>query len=62
MKREHTLFGSELGDMSTRLARLEKGLEVITGLFQSDAHVSLTGTRFRLQEAALPPHRPARQS
>jgi alkanesulfonate monooxygenase SsuD/methylene tetrahydromethanopterin reductase-like flavin-dependent oxidoreductase (luciferase family) len=39
IEREHSLFGYELGDLQTRFARLEEGLEVITHLLQSDEPV-----------------------
>ena len=35
-EREHHLFGFTLGDVPTRLARLEEGLEVITRLLRAD--------------------------
>src|SRR5205085_8928541 len=35
-EREHHLFGYNLGDVPTRMARLEEGLEVITRLFHSN--------------------------
>ena len=35
-EREHTMFGYVLGDVSTRLDRLEEGLAVITQLVRSD--------------------------
>src|SRR6266516_1457891 len=34
--REHTLFGHDLGDIPTRMTRLEEGLEVVTRLLLSD--------------------------
>jgi alkanesulfonate monooxygenase SsuD/methylene tetrahydromethanopterin reductase-like flavin-dependent oxidoreductase (luciferase family) len=36
MEYEHTMFGYELGDVKTRLDRLEEGLEVITQLIRCD--------------------------
>ena len=56
-QREHTMFGYELGDIPTRFARLEEGLEVITRLLRSDSPVSFDGQFFRLQGAVLPPTR-----
>src|SRR5947209_8927757 len=38
--REHRLFGHDLGDVSTRMARLEEGLEVITRLLHSNEPVT----------------------
>ncbi len=35
-EREHRLFGYNLGDVSTRMARFEEGLEVITRLLRVD--------------------------
>lgn len=58
--REHTLFGHELGDMATRMARFEEGLEVVTRLLRGadDAPVSYEGRFFHLRGATLLP-RPA---
>jgi alkanesulfonate monooxygenase SsuD/methylene tetrahydromethanopterin reductase-like flavin-dependent oxidoreductase (luciferase family) len=59
LAREHAMFGYALGDVPTRSARLEEGLEVITRLLRSDAPVSYDGRFFRLHEAVLPgPRRP----
>ena len=59
MEREHQMFGYELGDMPTRFARLEEGLEVMSRLLRSEAPVSFDGRYFRLREAVLPgPGRP----
>jgi alkanesulfonate monooxygenase SsuD/methylene tetrahydromethanopterin reductase-like flavin-dependent oxidoreductase (luciferase family) len=59
MDREHEMFGYDLWDVPTRMARLEEGLAVVTGLLQSDAPVTFAGRFFRLQGAALPgPKRP----
>ena len=60
IEREHSLFGYELGDLQTRFARLEEGLEVITRLFKSDEAVSYEGQYYRLREAVLLP-RPQRE-
>jgi F420-dependent oxidoreductase-like protein len=60
IEREHTLFGYELGDLQTRFARLEEGLEVITRLLRSDEPVSYEGQFYRLQEATILP-RPQRE-
>jgi F420-dependent oxidoreductase-like protein len=57
--REHRLFGHELGDVPTRMARLEEGLEVITRLLKSDEPVTHEGTFFQLRGATLLP-RPQR--
>jgi F420-dependent oxidoreductase-like protein len=58
-EREHTLFGHELGDIPTRMARLEEGLELITGLLRSDTPVTLEGRFYQLRGATLLP-RPQR--
>jgi F420-dependent oxidoreductase-like protein len=60
IEREHSLFGYELGNLQTRFARLEEGLEVITRLLQSDEPVSYEGRFYRLREAVLLP-RPQRE-
>jgi alkanesulfonate monooxygenase SsuD/methylene tetrahydromethanopterin reductase-like flavin-dependent oxidoreductase (luciferase family) len=60
IEREHSLFGYELGDLQTRFARLEEGLEVVTRLLQSDEAVSYEGHFYRLREAVLLP-RPQRE-
>jgi F420-dependent oxidoreductase-like protein len=59
-EREHTLFGFELGDVATRMARFEEGLRVITHLLKSDEPVSFAGRYYRLEGATLLP-RPARR-
>ena len=58
-EREHTLFGFELGDIPTRMARLEEGLEVVTRLLHSDEPVTFEGKFFQLRGATLLP-RPQR--
>ena len=55
MEREHIMFGSPLGDVSTRMTRLEEGLEIITRLLRSAEPVTYTGQFYRLQEAVLRP-------
>ena len=60
IEREHSLFGYELGDLRTRYARLEEGLEVVTRLLKSDEPVSYEGRFYRLREAVLLP-RPQRK-
>jgi alkanesulfonate monooxygenase SsuD/methylene tetrahydromethanopterin reductase-like flavin-dependent oxidoreductase (luciferase family) len=59
--REHNMFGYTMGDIPTRMARLEEGLEVITRLLRSAEPVSYTGRFYRLEEALLLP-RPQRAS
>src|SRR5258708_35969541 len=58
-EREHLLFGHELGDVPTRMARFEEGLEVITRLLRSDGPVTYEGRFFHLRGALLLP-RPER--
>src|SRR5438128_3427041 len=55
-EREHRLFGHNLGDVPTRMARLEEGLEVITRLLRSEEPVTYEGRFFQLRGAALLPH------
>lgn len=50
---EHVMYGYALGDVPTRMARFEEGLEVITRLLHSDEPASYTGHFFRLQDAVL---------
>jgi F420-dependent oxidoreductase-like protein len=59
IEREHTMFGYDLGDVSTRMDRLEEGLEVVTRLIRSDEPVTFEGRFYQLQEARLLP-RPQR--
>ncbi len=59
MEREHTMFGYDLGDVATRMQRLEEGLEVITRLMRSEEPVSFSGRFYQLREAQLLP-RPQR--
>jgi F420-dependent oxidoreductase-like protein len=58
-EREHRLFGFELGDISTRVARFEEGLEVVTRLLKSDEPVTYEGRFYQLRGATLLP-RPQR--
>lgn len=58
-EREHRLFGHDLGDVPTRMARLEEGLEVITRLLRSNELVTYEGRFFQLRGATLLP-RPQR--
>jgi F420-dependent oxidoreductase-like protein len=57
--REHMLFGYDLGDVPTRMARFEEGLEVITRLLRSDEPATYAGRFYQLREATLLP-RPQR--
>jgi F420-dependent oxidoreductase-like protein len=58
MEREHEMFGYQLGDMSTRMDRLEEGLEVITRLLQNSEPVSYMGRFYQLHDALLLPRSP----
>lgn len=58
-EREHRMFGHELGDIPTRMARLEEGLEVLTRLLRSDEPVTYHGRFFQLEDALILP-RPER--
>jgi alkanesulfonate monooxygenase SsuD/methylene tetrahydromethanopterin reductase-like flavin-dependent oxidoreductase (luciferase family) len=60
MDYEHQMFGYNLGDMATRMARFAEALEVATRLLQSDEPVSYEGRFYQLREAMLHP-RPQRQ-
>jgi alkanesulfonate monooxygenase SsuD/methylene tetrahydromethanopterin reductase-like flavin-dependent oxidoreductase (luciferase family) len=53
MQTEHTMFGYDLGDIPTRFARFEEGLEVIARLLRSNEPASYDGRFFRLHEAVL---------
>lgn len=55
---EHAMFGYPLGDVPTRMARFEEGLEVITRLLRSDAPASFDGRFFQLRDALLLPRSP----
>ncbi|HLI90475.1 MAG TPA: TIGR03560 family F420-dependent LLM class oxidoreductase [Ktedonobacteraceae bacterium] len=57
--REHTHFGHTLGDIPTRMARLQEGIEVVTRLLRSDEPVTFEGKFFQLRDATLLP-RPQR--
>lgn len=57
--REHTLFGYERGNLVTRTARLQEGLEVITQLLQHNEPVIFDGQFYQLRGAMLLP-RPLR--
>jgi alkanesulfonate monooxygenase SsuD/methylene tetrahydromethanopterin reductase-like flavin-dependent oxidoreductase (luciferase family) len=58
-EREHRMFGHDLGDVPTRMARLEEGLEVLTRLLRSDEPVTYHGRFFQLEDALILP-RPQR--
>jgi F420-dependent oxidoreductase-like protein len=56
-EREHEMFGYELGDIATRLDRMEEGVEVIARLLRCEEPVDFNGRSFRLDQAVLPPPR-----
>lgn len=58
-EREHNMFGYPLGDMRTRMNRLEEALQVITRLLRSDGPVTFEGEHYTLRDAMLLP-RPQR--
>jgi len=51
--REHTLFGYQLGDIPTRMARMQEGLAVVTRLLRSDEPVTYAGRFYQLRGATL---------
>lgn len=59
-EREHTMFGYELGDVKTRMARLEEALEVVSRLVRRDEPFSFDGEFYQLKAAHLLP-RPVRE-
>lgn len=56
MEREHTMFGYALGDIATRLDRLEEGVAVIAALIRHAEPVTFAGKFYQLNEAELLPH------
>jgi F420-dependent oxidoreductase-like protein len=59
-EREHQAYGYPLGDVSTRMARLEEALEVVTRLKKSDEPVSFEGEYYQLRGGARLLPRPVR--
>jgi alkanesulfonate monooxygenase SsuD/methylene tetrahydromethanopterin reductase-like flavin-dependent oxidoreductase (luciferase family) len=55
MEYEHHMFGYNLGNMATRMARFAEGLEVITRLLQSTEPVSYVGQFYQLRAATMHP-------
>jgi len=51
--REHTLFGYDLGDIPTRMARMQEGLEVVTRLLRSEEPSTYEGRFYQLRGATL---------
>jgi F420-dependent oxidoreductase-like protein len=58
-EREHTMYGYDLMAINGRFERFIEGLDVITGLLQSDERFSYDGKYYQLKEATLLP-RPER--
>jgi F420-dependent oxidoreductase-like protein len=54
-EREHNMFGYDLGDVRTRMARFEEALEIVSRLLRGDSPVSFEGRFYRLREAHLLP-------
>jgi alkanesulfonate monooxygenase SsuD/methylene tetrahydromethanopterin reductase-like flavin-dependent oxidoreductase (luciferase family) len=54
-EREHTMFGYDLGDIPTRIARFEEALEVVSRLLSGDEPVTFKGRFYNLNEATLLP-------
>jgi F420-dependent oxidoreductase-like protein len=59
-EREHALFGYELGDVPTRMARFEEALEVTTRLLRHEAPAPFAGRFYQLREGAALLPRPQR--
>jgi alkanesulfonate monooxygenase SsuD/methylene tetrahydromethanopterin reductase-like flavin-dependent oxidoreductase (luciferase family) len=49
------MFGYDFGDVPTRVARMEEGLQVITQLLRSPNPVTFNGRFYKLEEAMLLP-------
>ncbi len=60
-EREHQLYGFDLGDVTTRMSRLEEAASVVSKLLTSDEPVSFEGVHYRIQGATLLP-RPNRKA
>lgn len=58
-QREHDMWGYPLGDLQTRFARYEEGLDLIFHLFNDDNPVTVHGKYFQVKDAVILP-RPAR--
>lgn len=58
-EREHGVFGYDLGDIPTRMARFEEGLAILTQLLRGAEPVTRAGRFFAVREAVLLP-RPRR--
>lgn len=58
-EREHTIFGYDLGDIPTRMARFAEGLELVTRLLRDEEPVTFAGEYYQTRGARLLP-RPER--
>lgn len=54
--REHNLFGYDLGNVPTRMSRLEEALEVVTRLLRGNEPVTYEGRFYQVRGATLLPH------
>lgn len=52
---EHEMFGYKLGDIATRMARFQEGLEVINLLLRGSGPATFEGRFYQLHEAQLLP-------
>ena len=58
MEREHAMFGYQLGDKATRMARFAEAMKVIALLTRQDEPVSFDGRFYHLRDAKLLPRSP----
>lgn len=58
MEREHAMFGYELGDRTTRMARFSEAMKVIALLTRQDDPASFDGRFYHLRDAKLLPRSP----
>lgn len=58
MEREHAMFGYDLGDKATRMARFTEAMRVIDLLTRHDEPVNFDGHFYHLREALLLPRSP----
>ena len=58
MERENAMFGYELGDKATRMARFAEGVKVIDLLRRSEEPASFSGRFYHLRDAKLLPPSP----
>jgi alkanesulfonate monooxygenase SsuD/methylene tetrahydromethanopterin reductase-like flavin-dependent oxidoreductase (luciferase family) len=58
MEREHDMFGFELGDVRTRMRRLQEAVRVLDLLLRHDEPVRYSGRFYNLRDARLLPRSP----